>query len=475
MLNAFLSTTTAAAATGLPPQGRLFRVNDGPLAGRMIALFARSASVLAWSRSDPPYTTWLEPVDVVTDAAEEPFSATMDRDGDVYVVYTDTVGALRCFKMVYASGTWAKQTTVTVYTSGTSVNRYPSILKDAYDRIWVAWTRDDGGVITLRVKSSVDDGQTFGGGEADAGSELSSASTSAFAQLITRSTYIHCLFTLDGTSLRERRIELDSAIWGLTDTLYTGTGLLNDFNAAPASDGTLGVLFVADSALYLREFDGAIWGALQQAASGTVAVPALLYVSTAPWVIFLTPIGDDQQQLRLTRRAAGTFETPAPIIDGGGPFATVLCYRSGGAEPFADLTSEAADTTTGDVTHPESAALLAATGDTVYLGADNRFAFIRIVLDTPGAGGAVDWEYWNGAEWLAFTPESGAYHFDQATIALRPFVDSTSTPSDWRKTLVNGIQRYWLRAVVTTPFTISPVGTQLTSAANITGLSRRRN
>lgn len=475
MLNTLLSTTTAAAATGLPPQGRLFRLNDGPMAGRMIALFARSASVLAWSRSDPPYTTWLEPIDIVADAADEPFSATMDRDGNVYVVYTDAVGALRCFKLVNASGTWAKQTTVTVYTSGASVNRHPSILKDAYDRVWIAWTRDDGGVITLRVKNSVDDAQTFGGGEADAGTELSSAGPSAFGQLITRSTYIHCLFTLDGTSLRERRIELDNAIWSVTETLYTGTGLLSDFNAALASDSTLGILFAADSALFLREFDGAIWGSLQEAASGAFAAPTLLYLKTAPWAIALASIGDNQQQILATRRTDGIFGTPEPIVGGGGPFATVLCYRAGGTEPFADLTSEAADTTTGDVLHPESGALLAATGDAVYFGADDRFAFIRIVLDTPGAGGAVDWEYWNGAEWVAFSPESGDYHFDLATTAFRPFVDSTATPSDWHKTLVNGVQRYWLRAVVTTPYTPPPVGTQLTAAADITGISIRRH
>src|SRR3972149_3249313 len=183
MLHRLISTATAAFPTGMPTQAKLFRVPAGPFAGRLVAVFAHTPSVISWSCTDAPFTSWSSPADIITDAGDDPCSAMMDDNGNLYIAYTQqTTGALCCVKLTFASGTWATQTPVTVYDSSTSANRYPSILRDLYDRIWVAWTRDDAGVVTLRVKKSTDDGLTFGAGPADAGTDLSGATTSADGQ-----------------------------------------------------------------------------------------------------------------------------------------------------------------------------------------------------------------------------------------------------------------------------------------------------
>jgi hypothetical protein len=334
----------------------------------------------------------------------------------------------------------------------------------------VIWTRDESGALTLRVKYSSDNGQTFGTGSSDPGFDLSGTTTSCFAQLIARSTYIHCLFTTDGDSLKHRLIHLDAGLWEPTDILYTGTGLSADFNAAVSADETLGVLFAADDTLLLREYDGVIWGAVQTVTSDAALSPILLYVKTDPYALFSQTVGANQNLLMETHRIGGSFAPPVPVLSQLSPFASCLCYDIGEGEPYADLTSEAASDTGADVFHPVSGALLEDTGDAVYLGAGDRFSLVRAILSTPGQGGTVTWSYWNGADWIAFTPDSGTYHFDSANTAVRLFPDAVSSPADWQKGIVNGQNYYWVRAVTGTAFTTPPVGSQLTAVAESTNV-----
>ncbi|MEW5702767.1 MAG: hypothetical protein AB1792_11130 [Candidatus Zixiibacteriota bacterium] len=473
MIHALIDTSTAAAPTGLATQHKLFRVEKGPFAGRLLALFARTPTNLALSYTSDPYTSWLDPGDFVTDAADLPFDAVADENADVWVAYTQqTTGALICVRLIFVNGTWVAQTPATVYDSPSSTNKHPTVLKDMYGRIWVAWTREDSGTYTLRVKSSLDLGQTFGSGPTDAGTDLSGNTSSCYGTLIARANYIHCLFAIAGTTLKNREIEIDAALWNAAVTLYTGAGLGSDLAAAVSSEGMLGALFAADSKLYLKEYDGAVWGALQTVSTQPAASPALRYMGTAPYALFLHNVGTDQNELYESHRVGSSFAAPTSVLSQAQPFASVFCFDADAGTPYADVTTAAASSAAADVFHPTSEKLLQAVGDAVFLGSDDRFSFIRILLSTAGAGGAVTWSYWNGA-WTDFIPASGASGFDAVNDGVRLFNDGIGTPVDWQKTVINGANRYWIRAVVGTAFTTAPVGTQLTAVPNMSGVVPR--
>ncbi|MCK5556924.1 MAG: DUF2341 domain-containing protein, partial [Candidatus Hydrogenedentes bacterium] len=80
-------------------------------------------------------------------------------------------------------------------------------------------------------------------------------------------------------------------------------------------------------------------------------------------------------------------------------------------------------------------------GDYLYLGSTSKFTGVNIDLQQAGAGGTLNWQYWNGA-WANLSNVTGAaknftasgfVHFDQ--------------PSDWAKTSVNGgPSLYYVRA-----------------------------
>ncbi len=472
MKHKLLDTSTAQSPTGLPTQRRLFRVPRGAFSSRLVALYARTGSNLAFTFADPPFTLWSAPVDFVTESDELPFDAVMDEDGNLHVAYTQSgTGALRVIKLAYVNGNWSPQSAVTVYDAATSANTHPSIVLDAYNRLWVAWARDDAGTITLRVKSSVDGGVTWGAGSSDAGTDLSGSVASVHARLVARPTHLHCLYTIGGTQARHRKIDLDAALWDAADILYSGSGLSADITGAVAPDGKLGALFVADSMLFLKEYDGAMWGALQTVSDQLCLSPSLRYVGLTPYALFLRNIGTDQNRLLESHRSGATFTTSAPVLPGQSPFASVFCHDADAPIPFADLTTQAESTSGGDIAHPTSGGLLESISDALYLGADARFSFARFLLSQVGVAGVVTWAYWNGAEWTAFVPASGSYDFTSANKGVRLFTDDNATPADWQKTTVNGANRYWIRILCTTAFTTVPIGSQITSVPEMTHLS----
>ncbi len=472
MPHKLLDTSSAQTPTGLPTQKKLFRVTRGAFTGRLIAIYSRTAANLAFSWSDPPYTVWSSAANFVTESEDTPFDAVMDDDGNIHIAYTQTgTGALRVVRLAYLNGTWSPQTAVTIYDTATSSNKYPSIIRDAYNRLWAAWTRDDAGTITLRAKSSTDGGATWGSGASDAGTDLSGSVSSVYARLVARPTHLHCLYTAGGTEARHRKINLDAALWDAADILYTGTGLGSDITGAVAPDGMLGALFVADAKLNLKEFDGAVWGALHTVFNQPCFAPTLRYVGLTSYALFLQNIGTDQNRLFESHRSGVTFTAPTAILSQQSPFASVFCYDADAPTPFADLTAQAASTTGGDISHPTSGGLLKSVNDALYLGGDDRFSIVRILLSQNGAGGTVAWSYWNGSAWTNFTPASGAYDFSAANKGVRLFTDGNSTPTDWQKSVVNGVNRFWVRILCTTAFTTSPIGSQTTSVPKSTALN----
>ena len=466
MSNTLITTASSAYGAGIPTQHKLFRVQNGPHAGQLFALFSRTPSVIAYAVADPPYTNWSAPIDIITDAADYPVAGCIDTNDCIFVVYTkQTSYDLAVVKLTYGGGSWSVGTVYTIYNG--QDNYYPTIYKDVYQTLYVAWSRYTGSAYTINAKTSDDEGQTWGTGPADPGTQLSAEGSSACATLVYRPTDVYCIYTLGGTKLAQRRKDIYAAVWESEETIYTGSGLYDDFSAAVSADNRLAVAFSTSTHLYYKEHDGASWSGLYIVEATPALAPQIRFLGSTPHVLYGRNTGTNQNQWCSSSLGESGFSSPQGIFAGYGPFAAVYCYRAGAASPFYSRTTEAANTTAADVFHPDSGKLFAAIGDGIYLGLDDRFCRVSAVLSTVGAGGAVAWSYWNGSAWEAFTPASGAYHFDASPKSAALWNDIQSTPAKWQKTTINTRFLYWVRATVTGAYTTSPVGSQITAVANI--------
>jgi hypothetical protein len=138
------------------------------------------------------------------------------------------------------------------------------------------------------------------------------------------------------------------------------------------------------------------------------------------------------------------------------------------------LTSEATSGVTADAYHPNSSALVEDSGDIAYLGMDQKFRYVKFLLSTAGAGGTVVYSYWDGSNWMAFTPTGGNFALDATDKDLLLWDDYVSIPDDWQKKLVNGQTRFWVKIEVDSSFTTGPVGSQITAASDLQAFIVRR-
>ncbi len=97
-----------------------------------------------------------------------------------------------------------------------------------------------------------------------------------------------------------------------------------------------------------------------------------------------------------------------------------------------------------------------------------------MLLSLAGLGGLVTYAYFDGSNWKSFTPSSGAYHLDSSDKEVLLFDDFDSSPQDWQKNNVNGVNRFWIKIEVSSGFTTAPVGSQFTSITNLNSISVRR-
>jgi len=466
MSNTLIYNASSAYGTGLCPQRKLFRVQNGEHAGRLLALFSKTPSVISYVVADPPYMNWSAPNDIITDAADYPVGGFIDDTDCVFVVYTkQTSGDLAVLKLTYGGGTWSVGTTYVIYNGDD--NYFPTIYKDCYQTLYVTWSRYTGSAYTINAKISVNEGQTWGTGPSDPGTTLTAEASSAYSTLVYRPTCVHCIYTLGGTKLALRRRDINAATWESEETIYTGSGLYDDFGAAVAPDNRLAVTFSTATDLYYREHDGVSWSGLYTVDSNPALAPCIRFVGSTPYVMYGRTIGTDQNRWFSAHLEESGFSTPEGILAGYEPFARVYCYDASSGAPSYGRTTQAADTTPADVFHPDSGRLLDAVGDGIFLGMDDRFCRVSVVLSTVGAGGAVAWSYWNGTSWETFTPASGTYHFDSTPAGVRLWDDLKSAPADWQKTTINTHFKYWVRAMVTGAYTTGPIGSQITAASNL--------
>jgi hypothetical protein len=466
------SSSTFGGALGSSPGRKLFRVPAGQYCGRLAAVIRTSPSEIKLIFADSPYVSWTEPQLVADDAADDKFDATMDSDGHIHVVYTEqTTLYLVTRKLTFSGGDWSVGSKVTIF-SGNQCYA-PSVTVELGGRLWVSYSRYDDPDRFIHAKSSADGGSTWGSGPADTGDALGSGSLSAFSKIIVGFNTLYVVYTYGSSGLALRSRPLAGENWSEQQFIATGAmGFDEEFDAAVGPDGMLAVVY-NDSALRYREFDGVSWGTIITVESTPRTSPQLLFRDGVAVLIYCSSFTGSQKLTHYVRRLPDGFSSPEVLDPRTGLFDTVLLYSQSSAT-YADLSDAAASGTTGDVSHPATAALIKDSGDALYLGMDRPFRYAELTLSTLGAGGTVTYSYWDGSHWRAFTPVNGASYFDASDVKLLLWTDYANIPHDWQKRTVDGESRFWVKIEVLSPYIVGPVGSQNSAVSAVQRLVFRR-
>ena len=461
-----IDTVSSYYATGIQPQAKIFKVTFGQYQDRVIIIYPKTPNQLVYVWADPPYFSWSDPTEVATDSADFSPSAYMDSDGNIYVVYTQQTSLnLLELKMSFSQGSWNVGTVNTVCNVGESY--FPSIIKDPTNRLWISWTYYDSGAerYFVHVKTSQDDGATWGTGPSDPGTSLTNGTDSCYSQLLFQSPYIHCFFSDggDNTRLAFRSHHIQASGWESEEVIYSGTEIEDNFCADLSPDNRVGIVFPGTSSLLYKEFDGNNWSGVFTVDTNLPQSPAIKFLDNIPYVFFAKNIGSGQNQLHYSYKDGSSFVSPVFFESGQKTFDKVFCYDDSASTKYFDRTTQASDSTPADVLHPTSGGLVKDTDDAFFLGMDVKFNLAKIILYTAGIGGEVKWQYWGGESWSDFVPQSGNFHLDSEDKTVILWQDLNSVPFDWQRCPVNGTSEFWIRILVTTAFGTAPVGTQITA------------
>jgi len=462
-----LENSSAAYEAGISPGKRIFKVSSGQFAGRVAALYQVSPSEIKLSYSDYPYSLWSTPTTVINDSADFPFDAIMSESGYIYIVYTlGSSNDLVLRKLTFSGGSWTIGALNTIYNGDD--NYFPSINAEPGGRIWVSWSRLSGGQYYINAKYSDDDGVTWPTGPTSPGTTLSAAADLAYSKLVDRGSYNYCIYTLGTTKLAYRKKHFNITLWDAEEAIANGINLDHNFDAAVSQDERIGVIF-DDNKIRYREYDGSVWGSLIDIDSSSGYFPQIKFAKNIPYLIYLSDFGTGQKRILYSCRESDSFSTPEVLDSRKAPLSKVFCYRAISGN-FDDLTTAAESSATSDIYHSDSGAMLEDLGDTIYFGHDQKFNYLKLILGSSGSGGAVSWQYFNGQEWIAFSPSGGIFDFSTSEKELLLWDDYGSIPPDWQKKTINGVELLWIRAIVSSPFTIAPVGTQITAISNISAI-----
>ncbi len=433
-----------------------------------------STSAIKLTYSDYPHENWSTPQTIVSNSNDSPFSAHMDNSGNIHLVYTDSSKDIKYLEISFESGAWSTGSAVDVITVDDNYN--PFFLIDADDNFWCLfvnhYTSGDSKYY-VRAKISEDKGVTWGTGPTDTGTALSSGSGDiAHVAGVRIGSRLYAVYADGRSDLKYRIYDTQSDIWDTEYSVYSGDYIDDDFDLAASVDGKLGAAFAVsgENKLYFKEYDGGSWGGVIEVETVSSRAPQIAYFDTIPHIFYAKHHGNDYYSLRKAKKSESGFAASdyAPAI---GVFDKVFLYDDSASTKYQDKTDEASSDTSGDVFHSESSALLDSLEDCLYLGKQNRFFCVAIVLSTAAAGGSVVWEYFDGEDWKQFTPHAGAYNFDSSDKLVYLWEDCESLPSDWQVTKVNNHSAYWIRVRVTTGFSTKPVGTQIIAATKCDDLA----
>jgi hypothetical protein len=462
----------AAYPIGLPSGKKIFKVSSGQYAGRILILMfdyesSSNEAELSYAYADYPYNSWSSLVSITADIHDSVVDAIMDSSGHVYLVYTDSINEYIVFrKLNFTSGTWNIDSTVTIYSG--AIGYYPSVVSDPNGRLYVAWSSLIDNQYSINIKYSDDDGVTWGSGPGDGGVNLISGASLAFAKLLILAGHIYAVYTRGGTILAYRRKSLDGTNWDSEVEIADSTGLDEHFDAAISGDGRIGLVF-NDGAVKYREFDGEKWGALAVVDEDGGYFPQVSFYYNIPYLVYASDFGPGQRRPVFTYRDGLSFVIPTLLDSRRRTFEKVLCY-SMQFGTYADITDAAQSEIEADVYHTATSTMLRDLNDALCLGLAEKFNYLRIKLATPGIGGEINWQYFDGQVWKSFLPFDGQYNFSAGDKKLWLWQDYLSIPGDWQKCVINGDSLYWVRATVITLYTTGVVGSQITAVPETAGL-----
>ena len=475
IMHKLIDTSTASIPTGVSPQRKLLRLDYGVYAGRLACLYGKSSSEIEFCWADYPYNNWSAPVTLRNDSADYPISACIDRDGNIYVAYIkQTTLDIVFFKMAFSAGTWYVSSPITVLNVESAY--YPVLARSESGKFWYAFAYYDSTAedYHIRIKSS-DTGTTWGTGPSDIGTELSGSSGEMpYANLNFMGNDLYAVYSLNRSNLYFRRRDGINGSWDSAVTLLSSSYIDSEFDCAVSDNQKLGIAVCPSSAdaVYYREYDGVSLSGLYQVESEQAQAPQILFNRNMPFVFYAKSIGNNRFLPCYAYKDGESF-TNSNLVNG-----ISLCHRvflfDNSSDSFEDKTTAAANTNTADVYHSSSNALIDAVDDCLYIGMEEKFYCLSIILSTTGSGGAVVWEYFDGEDWQSFTPESVGYEFNDLSETIYFWNDLDSVPDDWQSNIVNYKQYFWIRVRTTSAFTISPVGTQIIAVPSLDHLSAGR-
>lgn len=465
-----IAESSAAYPLGHGYQTNLMRVSSGPYLGRLVALM-NVDGVLKLSWSDSPATTWSAPQTVVADIGNESFDCRMDEQDNILLIYCDSPTEYLTFmKLTYSSGQWTAGTPVPVFNVSPGFD--PSLAVDPEGTYWVSFSRFISPARRITVKSSVDGGATWGTGPDDSGDEIKGTILFGWSQTVVDSHSVHVIFHDQDNAMSIRSRALSGGDWSEPFNIAIGSGFGRHFHAAVASNGRLGVVF-NNGGLCYREFNGSDWQSPVTIDEDPAYSPQLGFEENTPVVSYLSLFAESQFIARCSNRRTGSFSTPVVLDKRSKPFDSVILYEAV-SDTYEIATAVAESKTTSDLFHSVSGRLLKNGSDALYLGMEDRFRLCRFLLSAPGAGGALEFSYWDGATWQTFTPANGTLDLSSATSDVLFWADYYSVPVDWQKVAVDGDSRFWVRIEVTSAFATGPIGSQATSVPPLSWLILRR-
>lgn len=462
-----IASTSVPQPLGAERARRLLSFAGGPLTGRKLAVFLASAGNIGFSWADPPYTDWSAVVPLTDSAGEAGFSAAVNNSASVLLCYVESgSNDLKAVRADWDGQAWHATAAVTVFSG--DVNSDPALVLDASGVAWVAWSRLVGGVRTIRVKSSSDLGGTWGAGSSDPGEELHAGGLVATAGLTAAPGALYAAYYYDSQLLCVRRRPLPDGNWSEPAVAASGIETSPAFACAVRDDGLLGLAYGVTKVLY-REYDGLNFGPAAVVHDAPPGSLQLSWQAQFPLLTFTEASGDHQHRIRVTDRSTGEFQAARLLDSRNDIFSRVLAYNNA-AGTFADLTAAAQSYDTGDLVHPDSTVLLHYYGDAVFVGMDLPFRFLHLLLSQPGTGGTIGCSYWNGSQWIAFTPFDGAVRLDQSEITVPFWPDYDTIPPDWQRVTVDGHSAFWVRLTVLDAFTVAPVGSMAAAISNVSAV-----
>ncbi|MCK5125667.1 MAG: exo-alpha-sialidase [candidate division Zixibacteria bacterium] len=466
----FIANSTAAAPLGLSGHQKIFSIPSGSFTNRTAIVYASAAHTISLVSADAPFDQFSSPTAIVSDSADTGFDACMDDDGNIYIAYIINSSLdVGYVKLTLNNGVWTAGTPVTVYSADD--NTAPVILKLSSGNIGLAFSRLAGGNYYVNFKESSDDGQTWGA-TSDPGTTLHSGSANVTAILRESGGLVYLLYSVVDTGFYYRRRAVAGTTWESTQMLSTGSGINNHFSAAVNADGRIAVVYNSANGFTFREHSGSVWSAEVVIQSGAVVFPSVSYQSGIAYVIFAILESNGVHQVYFSRQQDAAFSAPEPL-DSRKSYITKLLVYDESAGSLVDRTAQASSNTAGDITHPNTGAMLSDAGDAVFIGMNEPFHFLNFNLSTAGSGGEMIWRYFDGQTWKTFSPASGNWNFTTASHELLLWQDYQSIPTDWQKRVIEGGALYWVAISVSSPFSVNPIGSRITSQSTLNMISQR--